>query len=432
MKLSRALSPRVPTAALPKEDGAGSPARRRKRCAAVEVTSPVHSCTGETLSGPPGPPSPSAQPGPHSALPQGLPPPRGPSGTGPTAATWSRRLPSPPGPGSRGLPQGRARWEGCLRPGRPAQSPTAPRGPRVGRGGGTALRLPGERRPPPQPGPPEPPPRAPQTMEPAPPAYSPLPARRTPPARPAAAVPRALPSGTGRYRARGAGPRPGGTGAAEAQSGRRRAAGRGESERPALPGPFPVPERGHSPPRAAAAGKAGGRRCRRHPAGPEGVKRKGRAGPSHSLAGRFVSSRRRRRRGAEQAAPARPPQGALRRRRARGAAPQPSSGGTHDAQHVIRRAAKWPPPGPRRATAPSGFGQRDAAFLSGSLGAAVALKVSRDRGRTGVAGAAARPSSRLRQLELRSSVGGGCGGTRTRCRPGRVGGSAACRAGGRR
>lgn len=46
-------------------------------------------------------------------------------------------------------------------------------------------------------------------------------------------------------------------------------------------------------PRAAAAGEAGGRRCRRRPAGPEGVKRKGRAGPSHSLAGRFVSSRRR-------------------------------------------------------------------------------------------------------------------------------------------
>ena len=90
MKLSRALSPHVPTAALPKEDGAGSPARRRKRCAAyaaAEVTSSVPSCIGETLSGPPGPP---VQPGPRSALPQGLPPPRGHLG-------WGRRRPHGPG-----------------------------------------------------------------------------------------------------------------------------------------------------------------------------------------------------------------------------------------------------------------------------------------------------------------------------------------------
>lgn len=52
----------------------------------------------------------------------------------------------------------------------------------------------------------------------------------------------------------------------------------------ALPGALPVPEHCYSPPRAAAAGEAGGRRCRL-PAGPEGVKRKGRAGPSHSLPG---------------------------------------------------------------------------------------------------------------------------------------------------
>ncbi|XP_066846673.1 collagen alpha-1(I) chain-like [Anser cygnoides] len=127
-------------------------------------------------------------------------------------------------------------------------------------------------------------------------------------------------------------------------------AGRAGPPRPAQPGPLPVPERGHSPPRAAAAGEAGGRRCRRRPAGPEGVKRKGRAGPSHSLAGRFVSSRRRRRRGAQQPAPARPPQGALRRRRApRGgtaaaAAARPPAERRHARRTTCHRAAKWPPP----------------------------------------------------------------------------------------
>lgn len=131
-----------------------------------------------------------------------------------------------------------------------------------------------------------------------------------------------------------------GTGAAEAKRGG--GGGRGRASRTTLPGPLPVPERCHSPPRVAVAGEAGGRR--RHPAGPEGVKRKGRAGPSHSLAGRFVSGRRRRR-GAEQAAPARPPQGAVRMRRVRGAGPP--NGSTHDAQHVIRAAArKMAAPGP--------------------------------------------------------------------------------------
>lgn len=112
--------------------------------------------------------------------------------------------------------------------------------------------------------------------------------------------------------------------------------GRGSASRTALLGPLPVPERCHSPRGAATAGETGGRRHR--PARPEGVKRKDRAGPSHSLAGRFVSGRRRRRRGAEQAAPARPPRGAVRRRGARGAVPP--SGSTHRAQHVIRAAAR--------------------------------------------------------------------------------------------
>lgn len=352
--------------------------------------------------------------------PAGAAPAPGPSGTGPTAATWSRHLPSPPGPGSRGLPQGRARWEGCRRPGRPAQSPTAPWRPRVGRGGRHGPAAPWGAAPPSAARPAGAPSQGPADN-----------GARTAGLLPASCPPHA-PRKPCRHCPAGAPERDGALlgpvrGAAARRHRRcggreRAAAGRREPERPALPGPFPVPERGHSPPRAAAVGKAGGRRCRRRPAGPEGVKRKGRAGPSHSLAGRFVSSRRRRR-GAEQAAPARPPQGALRRRRARGAAPQPSSGGTHDAQHVIRRASKWPPPGPRRATAPSGFGQWDEAFSSGSRGAAVAVKLARGRGRPGVAEAAAHPSSWLRQPVLRSALGGGRSGTRTLCRPGRVGGS---------
>ncbi|KAM6386675.1 uncharacterized protein FN964_000453 isoform 1-T2 [Alca torda] len=174
------------------------------------------------------------------------------------------------------------------------------------------------------------------------------PRRHTPPPRPGGAVLRALPGGTGRRRARGRGARGSGragTGAVEAKPGGGCGGGRGgrwgpgRAVRLVLPRPPPGAGTGPLTSRAAAAEEAGGRR--RHPAGPEGVKRKGRVGPSHSLAGRFVSGRRRRR-GAEQAAPARPPRGAVRRRRARGGGAVPR---TTRNMSSGPRPAKWLPPG---------------------------------------------------------------------------------------